>query len=288
MSERITSCHHDGLTFDVLDEGPLDGEPGGAAARLPRARHHLAATSRRCCTRPGCARSRPTSAATRRAPGRAAAATTGCAASSATSSRWSTQVGAAGPPGRPRLGRRASAGRSAAPRPDLVRTLTAVSVPHPAAFARAMKTSSQRRAVAGTWRFFQLPLAARAERPPGRRPLRPELRKAGMTADDVARFRREIVDVRRAAARAGLVPRAPAARAGRDRPQGAPCRRRWCGATATSRSAARGAEAHRGAGWTRRTELVVLEGVSHWIPTQAPDGCAAAILERVLASEVGA
>ena len=33
-------------------------------------------------------------------------------------------------------------------------------------------------------------------------------------------------------------------------------------------------------------QLVVLEGVSHWIPTQAPDGCAAAILDRAgLASD---
>ncbi len=102
-----------------------------------------------------------------------------------------------------------------------------------------------------------------------------------MTGADVARFRSEIVED-------GALPYAldwyraiPFARPRRDRPEGAPCRPRSSGATATSRSLRRGADAHRSAGWTRRTELVVLEGVSHWIPTQAPDACAAAILERV-------
>ena len=44
----------------------------------------------------------------------------------------------------------------AATRPDLVRTLTALSVPHPAAYARAMLTTRQGRA---SWYmyFFQLP-----------------------------------------------------------------------------------------------------------------------------------
>ena len=32
-------------------------------------------------------------------------------------------------------------------------------------------------------------------------------------------------------------------------------------------------------------ELVVLEGVSHWIPTHAPEDCAAAILARVQFAE---
>ena len=31
-------------------------------------------------------------------------------------------------------------------------------------------------------------------------------------------------------------------------------------------------------------ELVVLQGVSHWIPTQAPEAAAEAIIERVLGS----
>ena len=93
-----------------------------------------------------------------------------------------------------------------------------------------------------------------------------------MTADDVARFRREIVDVRRAAARARLVPR-PAAHRARARPtSGSPCRPRWCGATATSRIGRGGAEAHARTGWTRRTSSSCSSGVTHWIPTQAPDG----------------
>ena len=42
-------------------------------------------------------------------------------------------------------------------RPDLVRSWTAVSVPHPAAFARAMKTKSQRRR-SRYMAFFNVPL----------------------------------------------------------------------------------------------------------------------------------
>jgi len=79
----------------------------------------------------------------------------------------------------------------AATRPDLVRTLTAASVPHPAAFMQAMLTSKQE--VKSRYMLvFQLPfLPERWARNPGRRFDR-EFRNGGMTADDVARFRREI------------------------------------------------------------------------------------------------
>ena len=171
-------------------------------------------------------------------------------------------------------------------RPDLVRSWTAVSVPHPAAFARAMKTKSQRRR-SRYMAFFNVPLLPElsARRAGGR--FDQSMRKAGMTADEVARFRREIVAYGALPARARLVPRAPAAQAGLDGLQGRPCRRPSSGATATSRSP--GAAPRRPQDWVDAPyQFLELSGVSHWIPTQAPDDCAAAIIERVLASEVGA
>ena len=136
MTARITSYAHDGLTFDVRDEGPLDGARSCCCTASPSG-PQLARRDRAPARGTGCAPSRPTSAATRRAPGRAGAATTGCRCSSTTSSRcssrsaprstWSATTGArpsagcsppaaptccgAGPPSRCR-----TRGRSCAPR----------------------------------------------------------------------------------------------------------------------------------------------------------------------------
>ena len=78
-------------------------------------------------------------------------------------------------------------------RPELLSTYTALSVAHPMAFLRATFTSSQFRK---SWYIaaFQLPrVAERLAAKPGGRFDR-ELRKGGMTEEEVARFRREIVD----------------------------------------------------------------------------------------------
>ena len=97
--------------------------------------------------------------------------------------------------GRPRLGRAWSAWRLAAEHPDRVRTLTAVSVPHPAAMAHALATDPSRRPGRRTSRC-----SARRARPSGCcwRWTRPALRRMLGGVGDGDRVR----PVRRADARA--------------------------------------------------------------------------------------
>ena len=100
-----------------------------------------------------------------------------------------------------------------------------------------------------------------------------------MTADDVARFRREIVDY--GALPGGLAwyramfltdPRSTRGRVG------VPTTYVWSdGDVAVTRHAAELCARF----VTGPYRFAVLEGVSHWIPTQAPEECAAAILRRV-------
>jgi pimeloyl-ACP methyl ester carboxylesterase len=163
-------------------------------------------------------------------------------------------------------------------RPDLVRTLTAVSVPHPAAFYDALRNGSQLRK---SWYFLPFNVPGLVETLAR---VRPEafdtwLRKGGMTAADVERFRREIVEY--GALKGGLmwyraIPLA-SPRSGRH-PVGVPTTHVWSDRdVALSRDGAEGCSDWVDADY----ELVVLEGVNHWIPTQAAQPLADAILARV-------
>ena len=169
----------------------------------------------------------------------------------------------------------------AADRPDMVRTLTALSVPHPSAFIRA---ATRTRQGLKSWYmvFFQMPWVpeASAAHPGGR--MDRSLRSAGMTTDDVARFRTEIVDY--GALTGGLnwyraLPFADRKRFGRR--VTVPTTMVWSdGDTFIDRAGVDGC-----ADLVRAPyELVVLEGVNHWIPTQAADAAAAAIIARALSS----
>ena len=166
----------------------------------------------------------------------------------------------------------------AAHHPELVRSWTAVSVPHPAAMIRAWLTSRQ---LARSWYMaaFQLPrvperMAARA----GGRMDR-SLLGSGMTPDDVSRFRREIVED--GALTGGLnwyraLPLGPTSYASKR--VRVPTTMVWSdGDVAIVRAGIDRTAASVDADY----ELVVLEGVSHWIPTQAPEPLARAILERI-------
>jgi pimeloyl-ACP methyl ester carboxylesterase len=170
----------------------------------------------------------------------------------------------------------------AAQRPDLLRSWTAISVPHPMAFLKAGVTSSQG---LKSWYigFFQLPRLAElsARRRGGF--FERSLRHAGMTADEVERFRAEIVED-------GALPHAlgwyRAIALGDPRQS----RRRVAVPTTFVWSDGDVAVARKGAEETGRWidaayDLVVLEGVSHWIPTHAPEECAAAVLARVQVTE---
>jgi pimeloyl-ACP methyl ester carboxylesterase len=164
----------------------------------------------------------------------------------------------------------------AAQRPDDVRALTAVSVPHPAAFLRAFATSTQ---AMRSWYMaaFQVPFLP--ERIGRTRWSDASLARMGMDEESRARFRSEIVDD--GALTGGLMwYRAlplvtPGHLGGTVR---VPTTFVWSDGDPTiARAGGLRTHEHVDAPY----EYVELEGVSHWIPEDAPDLLARAILDRV-------
>jgi pimeloyl-ACP methyl ester carboxylesterase len=276
MNDRITTYDNDGLTFDVRDEGPLDGTPVVLLHGFPERStswRHVAPLLHEAGLRTYAPDQRGYSPGAR-PEGRAAYRVSHLVRDvlalidriggpvHLVGHDWGAAVGWA----------------TALRRPDLVETWTAVSVPHPAAFYRAARTSRQG---LRSWymAFFQLPRVPEwlASRPRG--PFDRWLAGSGMTREELARFRTEIVEY--GAFPGGLgwyraLPRSrPGDTAGKVR---VPTTMVWSdGDIAVDRT---GVDAT--AEWVDAPyELVVLEGVSHWIPTQAPEACAAAILARV-------
>ncbi len=165
----------------------------------------------------------------------------------------------------------------AAARPDLVRTLTAVSVPHPGAFVRSMLSSAQALHSYYIALFLVPRLAERLARR-RRRLFDRMLRRAGMTDAMVARVHSEIID-------AGALPgalawyRAMPLTSPRvmNRPVRVPTAYVW-----SDRDAAvvrRGAELS-AEYVTGDYRFTVFEGVGHWVPQEAPAELARVILER--------
>ena len=168
----------------------------------------------------------------------------------------------------------------AARRPSPVATLTAFSVPHPAAYARAGLRSRQLLKSAYMLAFNVPGLAERLAREPGGR-VDQLLARAGMTPEEVARFRTQVVDD--GALPGGLawyraMPfSARAFSAGRVRVPTTFC---WSdGDVAIDRWGAEHCGDFVAAGTDYRFEA--LEGVSHWIPTQAADAAARLVVDRV-------
>ncbi|GAA1528568.1 alpha/beta fold hydrolase [Nocardioides humi] len=169
--------------------------------------------------------------------------------------------------------------------PELVASLTAVSVPHPQAFLASMVRSTQG---LKSWYMlaFQVPfLPERLGRSRGGF-LDRQLRAAGMTAEDVDRFRARIVDD-------GAL--TTALNWYRAMPFGDPrlSRGRVTVPTTMVWSDHDIALGRWGVEHTVRYvdapyRFVELNGVSHWIPTQAPDALADAILDRVRSVGPGA
>lgn len=172
----------------------------------------------------------------------------------------------------------------AALRPERVRTLTAVSVPHPAAFVKAMATSRQ---FALSWYmyFFQLPEAPERVlgRPGG---LADAARRAGQSAEAARR------DEAALAAKGGLRAAVTGAvnwyrampfweHRGLQLTVAVPTLLVWSdGDVAISRAAVDGTPR-----WvTGPYRLEVLSGVSHWIPDETPDRLADLVLEHLEAA----
>lgn len=168
----------------------------------------------------------------------------------------------------------------AAHRPELLRSWTAVSVPHPAAMLRSFVTSTQ---LLRSWYMglFQVPLLP--ERLLSSRPAEASLRAGGMSRELVARYRREIVEDGALSGGLawyrGLPLSDPRTSLG---PVRVPTTMVWSdGDVALSRAGAELTERHVRAPY----ELVVLEGVSHWVPEEAPDALADAVLARAAAAD---
>jgi pimeloyl-ACP methyl ester carboxylesterase len=273
---RLLRYRHDGLTFDVRDEGPLDGEPVVLLHGFPERStcwREVAPLLHRQGFRTYAPDQRGYSPGARPPRRR-----------DYTMDRLEADVVALietiGSPVH-LVGHDWGANSGwlvAMRRPELLRSLTAISVPHPAAFRSALFTPRQ---VVSSWYMaaFQAPWLPERTAAMRGGPFDQGLRRGGMTRDEVERFRREIVDY-------GALPGAlnwyraiPFTRqrsvAGRVR---VPTTLLWSdGDVAVRRLPVDRCEQFVDAPY----ELRVLEGVTHWIPTQQPQAVADAVLSRI-------
>jgi pimeloyl-ACP methyl ester carboxylesterase len=270
--DRLSEYSRDGLTFDVLDEGPLDGDPVVLLHGFPERAtcwRHVAPILHEHGLR--------TYAPDQR----------GYSPRARPSHRWSYRVqdlvadvvALIDEIGRPvhLVGHDwgAAVGWTVAGRhPDKVRTWTAVSVPHPAAFGRAVLTSRQARK---SWYMvaFQVPWLPELQADT----FADALGKGGMTPEEVERFKAEILDYGAFSSALmwyrGIPFSDPRVTGGRVR---VPTAFVW-----SDRDVAVGPQGGR---LNPRFvdapyQYVELTGVSHWIPTQAPQQLAQAILARI-------
>jgi len=162
-------------------------------------------------------------------------------------------------------------------RPELVRTLTAVSVPHPAAFREALLRSRQ---VWSSWYMaaFQLPLLPERLAGASGGPFERGLRESGKTREELERFREEIVEYGALTGAFNWYRAIPyTGRGSIGSPVEVPTTLVWSdGDVAVTRAAVDRCAAHVSGPY----ELRVLEGASHWLPTQAPRAVAQAVIDR--------
>ncbi len=161
-----------------------------------------------------------------------------------------------------------------------VRTLTALSVPHPRALVRAFATSSQ---LAHSWYMlaFQLPwLPERLLSLGGGRSLAQAMRRSGMPADAVARYGRRFSGPATLTGPLNWYRALPFGAATPLPAVDVPTLFVWSnGDVAITRAAAASCARY----VTGPYRLHVLEGRSHWIPEEDPDGVAGLVLEHVAA-----
>ena len=276
---RITTVRRGSLTFDVYDEGPADGEvvvllhgfPERASSwRLVAPQLHEAGYRTLAIDQRGYSRgARPK----RRRDYRV---------DELVADVMALVDAAVGPAGRVHVvghdwGAVVAWG-VAQQHPDRVATLTAVSVPHPMSFVTAMARSGQ---VLKSWYMlaFQVPkipelVVGRLSKASDR-----QLAASGMTREDLDRVQREIVDDGALPGALGWYRALPLNKPRAMRVKvSVPTTLVWSdGDIAVGRWSAE--NNHR---WVEGPyRFVELKGVSHWIPTQAPDELAEAILDRL-------
>lgn len=270
---RIETVVRDGLTFDVIDQGPIDGEPIVLLHGFPER-----ATSWRYVAPILNTAGFRTLALDQRgyAPGARPKRRRDYVQDELLSD-VKTLIDAAGGSAHV-VGHdwgAANAWWTAMEHPEAVRTLTAVSVAHPAAFVDSFLRSAQG---LKSWYMlaFQLPFLPEAV---GSRWLDRFMRMGGMTAEEAAHVRTGVIE-------AGALPTAlnwyralPFNDFKRARTKvTVPTTLVW---STDDVALGRWAPEHTEKWVDAPFELVVLQGVSHWIPGQAPDALADAILERV-------
>ncbi len=159
---------------------------------------------------------------------------------------------------------------------DLIASYTAFSVPHMGAYLRALRGPQALK----SWYMAMFNLPFLPERLADAGVIAKVLRTTGMTRADVARFQTEIVEYGALPGGLGYYRALPFSLAGlrEDMTVHVPTTMVWSdGDTAIDR---RGPE-QAGRYCTGPYEYVELVGVSHWVPTQAPEAAAEAILDRV-------
>jgi pimeloyl-ACP methyl ester carboxylesterase len=290
MTTAATTVARDGLAFDVTTAGPPEGEPVVLLHGFPQSARcwdavtpALAAAGLRTIApdqrgySPG---ARPAGRAAYRLPELVADAAAVVEAALAETGRTRAHVvghdwGAA------------VAWALAGLRPELVRTVTGLSVPPLGAMAAALRRPRQLRA---SWYMaaFQVPgLAERAFAVPAGQRWSPNLVRmlvrSGQTRERAERDAAGLADPPALTAALDWY-RADALTGGTRIPQAtAPALYVWSdGDTALTRDAAELAPAHV-AGPFRYVEL---RGVSHWIPDEAPDALAELLLDHVAAHPV--
>lgn len=273
--QRIRTFSHDSLRFDVLDDGPVDGPAVVLLHGFPERASHWAAVARELHGH-GLRTLAPDQrgySPGARPRGRLSYRMSHLVADTlALVERYGAPVHLVG-----HDWGAAVAWATAAARPDLVRTLTTVSVPHPAAFAQSMLSSGQ---ALRSWYVlaFQPPGLVEALSRSAPDVLARSLRRSGMTEAEVADFRRDILDYGALPGGLGWYRALPFGGSVAPGTVRVPTTHVWSdGDTALSR---RGAELT-GDQVDAPYELRILEGVTHWVPTQAPGQLAAAILDRI-------
>ena len=263
---RLLRYRHDGLTFDVRDEGPLDGDPVVLLHGFPER-----ATCWREVTPLLHAQGLRTYAPDQRgySPGARPPRRRDYTMDKLEGDVVALIEDIGGPVHL--VGHDWGANSAwlvAMHRPELVRTLTAVAVPHPAAFRSAMLGSRQ---LLSSWYMgaFQAPRIPEqlAARPGGR--FDKGLLHGGMTAADVARFREEIVEDGALTTALNWYRAMPFTRQGSlEKPVPVPTTLLWAdGDVPVTRTAIDRCAQY----VTGPYELRVVEGLSHWLPSQAPD-----------------